>query len=111
MKPRVSFALLAGCALVATIGLILATKDRTDEQMRAIGAPVADSLAAYIRAHHACPASLEAIALTAPVTKYGPFTYRTWENSAKCQIAVGVYARDGFEDYWQYPPGDWYSNR
>ena len=111
MKTRANFALFAGAALVVAIALILFSKDRTDEQMRALGAPLADSLAAYIRARHACPASLEAIGLASPSTKFGPFTYRTWDRGAKCQISVGLYARDGFEDYWLYPPGDWYSNR
>ena len=111
MRARLSFAVIAGVALVATIVWILASKDHTDEQVRRAGAPIADSLASYIRARHACPPSLEAIALTPPVTKYGAFTYRTWDSAAKCQLSVGVYARDGFEDYWQYPPGDWYSNR
>ena len=111
MKARANFALFAGAALAVTIAIILFSKDRTDEQMRALGAPLADSLAAYIRAHHACPPTLEAIGLASPSTKFGPFTYRTWDGGAKCQISVGVYARDGFEDYWQFPPGDWYSNR
>ena len=111
MKARANFALLAGGALVATIAFILSSKDHTDAEMRAAGAPLADSLAAYIRAHGACPLSLEALGLVSPVTKYGAFTYRAWDNAAKCQISVGVYARDKFEDYWLYPPGDWYSNR
>ena len=111
MKARANFALFAGAALAVTIAIILFSKDRTDEQMRALGAPLADSLAAYIRAHHACPPTLEAIGLASPSTKFGPFTYRTWDRGAKCQISVGLYARDGFEDYWLYPPGDWYSNR
>lgn len=111
MNVRVNFALLAGAALAVTIVVILGSKDRTDEQMRKAGAPLADSLAAYIRAHHACPPSLDALALAPPVTKFGPFTYRTWDAGAHCQISVGIYARDGFEDYWLYPPGDWYSNR
>ena len=111
MKARANFALFAGAALAVTIAVILFSKDRTDEQMRALGAPLADSLAAYIRAHHACPPTLEAIGLASPSTKFGPFTYRTWDRGAKCQISVGVYAHDGFEDYWLYPPGDWYSNR
>ena len=111
MKARANFALFAGAALAVTIAVILFSKDRTDEQMRALGAPLADSLAAYIRAHHACPPTLEAIGLASPSTKFGPFTYRTWDRGAKCQISVGLYARDGFEDYWLYPPGDWYSNR
>ena len=49
--------------------------------------------------------------LAPPITKYGPFRYRTWDDGRKCQMTVGIYARDGFEEYWAYPPGDWYSNR
>jgi len=108
---RWGFAGLAGAALVAVIVTILATKDKTDQEMRRAGAPLADSLDAYTRAHHACPASLAAIGLTSPATRYGPFTYKAWDNGTHCQLSVGVYARDGFEEYWQYPPGDWYSNR
>ena len=111
MKIRFPFAWLAGLGLVATVGAILTTKDHSGDELRRVGTPLADSLDAYTRAHHACPASLAAIGLVSPSTKVGPFTYRTWENGTHCQLSVGVYARDGFEEYWLYPPGDWYSNR
>lgn len=111
VRARPSFAWLAGLAIVATVGIILTTKDHTGDDLRRAGAPLSDSLDAYTHAHRACPATLEAIGLTSPQTKYGPFTYRTWENATHCEISVGVYARDGFEEYWLYPPGDWYSSR
>ena len=108
---RPPFAVVALLGVVAAVIVILATKDRSGEQLRKIGAPLADSLDAYTRAHRSCPPSLEAIGLVSPVTKWGPFTYRTWDNGTHCRITVGVYARDGFEEYWMYPPGDWYSSR
>jgi len=111
MKPRVPFALLAALGVVAAVAIIVSTKDHSGDELRRIGKPLADSLDAYTRVHQACPASLEAIGLTAPATSYGPFRYLLFENGRKCQITVGVYARDGFEEYWLYPPGDWYSNR
>ena len=111
MKPRHSFPVIAALGVLAAVVVILATKDRSGEKLRRTGGPIADSLDAYTRAHHACPASLEAIGLAPPVTKYGPFRYRTWDGNTHCQLVVGVYARDGFEEYWLYPPGDWYSSR
>ena len=111
VKPGTRFALIAAAGVVAAVGLILATKDRSGDELRRLGAPLADSLDAYTAAHHDCPATLEAIGLTSPATKYGPFVYKTWDGGKKCQITVGIYARDGFEEYWVYPPGDWYSLR
>ena len=111
MKPRVPFGLIAALGVVAAVVIILATKDHSGDELRRIGKPVADSLDAYTRAHQACPASLAALGLTAPATRYGPFEYKLFEGGRKCEITVGVYARDGFEEYWMYPPGDWYSNR
>jgi hypothetical protein len=111
MKPRVSFGAVAAFAVLLTVVYILATKDRSEVQLRRIGKPLADSLDAYTRAHQACPPTLAAIGLVAPTTPYGPFTYRTWDGGTHCEISVGVYVRDGFQEYWLYPPGDWYSNR
>jgi hypothetical protein len=111
VKAGARFALLAAVGVIAAVLLIMATKDHGGDELRRIGAPVADSLDAYTRAHHACPPSLEAIGLAAPSTKYGPFVYKLFENGAKCEITVGIYARDGFEEYWLYPPGDWFSSR
>lgn len=111
MKLRVPFALLAGLGVVAAVVIIVSTKDHSGDEIRRIGKPVADSLDAYTRTHQSCPVSLEAIGLAPPATRYGPFRYLLFEGGKKCEITVGVYARDGFEEYWIYPPGDWYSNR
>jgi hypothetical protein len=111
VKPGTRFALVAAGGVAAAVALILATKDKSGDELRRAGAPLADSLDAYTSAHKACPATLEAIGLTSPATNYGPFVYRTWDGGKKCQITVGIYARDGFEEYWVYPPGDWYSLR
>jgi hypothetical protein len=111
MRRGIPFGLLAGAGVVAAVVLIVSTKDHEGDQLRQIGAPVADSLDAYARRHHACPPALGAIGLAPAVTKYGAFLYRTWDDGRKCELSVGVFARDGFEEYWLYPPGDWYSNR
>ena len=111
MTAGAKFALVAAGGVIAAVVLIMATKDHGGDELRRIGAPVADSLDAYTRTHKNCPPSLEAIGLAAPVTPYGPFAYKLFEGGAKCEITVGVYARDGFEEYWLYPPGDWFSSR
>ncbi len=111
MTAGAKFALLAAAGVAAAVVIIVSTKDHGGDELRRVGAPVADSLDAYTRAHRACPPSLAAIGLAPPDTKYGPFTYRMFDDGKKCEFSVGVYARDGFEEYWMYPPGDWYSNR
>jgi hypothetical protein len=111
MKPRVPFALIAALGVVAAVVIIVSTKDHSGDELRRIGKPVADSLDAYTHTHQACPSSLAAIGLTAPDTRWGPFRYQLFEGGKKCSITAGVYARDGFEEYWMYPPGDWYSSR
>lgn len=111
MKQGARFVLIAAGGVAAAVAVILATKDKSGDELRRIGAPLADSLDRYTTAHHECPATLDALGLKSPDTKYGPFVYRIWDGGKKCQITVGVYARDGFEESWVYPPGDWYSLR
>jgi hypothetical protein len=111
VKLRVPFAAVAAIGVVAAVIVIVTTKDHTGPTLRKVGGAVADSLDRYTQHHHACPATLEAIGLAPPVTEVGPFRYRTWEDGRQCQFTAGVFARDGFEEYWVYPPGDWYSLR
>jgi hypothetical protein len=108
---RIPFALFAALGVAGAVAFILATKDKSGDALRRIASPVVDSLDAYTRAHRACPTSLADLGLIAPMTKYGPYRYETWDGATHCRITVGIYARDGFEEYWLYPPGDWYSNR
>jgi len=76
-----------------------------------IGSSTAAALGAYIKVHHLCPPTLAAIALTPPAGELPSLHYRTWDGRTQCEFTSGDYGLDGSEDYWRYPPGDWYVYR
>lgn len=72
------------------------------------GRSTVESLNAYIRDHQRCPVTLAEIGITLRPTDGPPLVYRTWDDRTKCAFTTGDYGLHGFEEYWGYPPGDWY---
>ena len=105
------FGLVVAITLVVSILLIVFVRDRgrPDSLRRSqLGASIADSLGAYIQSHRTCPTSLQEIGITQPAADSQTLHYRAWDGGTKCEVTAGDYGLQGFEEYWRYPPGDWY---
>jgi len=108
-ESGVPFWLIAAITALLSVYLLV-DWNRSPNQLRSSqgGTSTAESLVAHIRAHQRCPATLEEIGIDSRPLHGAPLLYRSWDDRTKCAFTSGDYGLRGFEEYWSYPPGDWY---
>ena len=70
------------------------------DDLRALGQPLVDAIAAYRQTHGRYPASLAAAGLAPVNTPAGAFEYRAVQDGRRASIFIGDFARRRFQARW-----------
>jgi len=104
--PRMSLGLAAlwlGVLAIAIAAMPPGYDAGEVERVKALQAEFAPALETYRREHGAYPATLEAVGIETPETKYGPLQYRAYvdqSGNAMYSLSMGDYFQNGFVAFW-----------